>query len=279
MLVGLYGMESMIAGERIVDPRVVPFLEAVAHASDEAEARLPEEVIVERKAGVSVTLHWRVAPDREQEVLGVAAELARRYGLSELRTRCALELRPPVAIDKGTAMDAFIVGFSGRRMRATHRDLAALTRLHAQADGRIARRSASVCARRRCPPLALAAVDCLVDGPAGLADLLIGACALYQALGGDGRSRFREVTIVRSRPMGPGRRVSDRSCFAIIARSRDGVRACRARLLRFPGRTDASRSRRRGALPKRQPAGEAQQPVVLDGGPSFATRLRPSRWG
>jgi len=175
VLAGLYGMESMIAGERVVDPRVVPFLDAVAHASDEAEARLPG-VIVERKAGVSVTLHWRVAPDREQEVLGVAAELARRYGLSELRTRYAIELRPPVAIDKGTAIDAFIIGFSVASYAGDDTgDLAAFDALaRAQVDGRIAR-AIRIGVRSPEMPAALpAAVDCLVDGPAGLADLLRG---------------------------------------------------------------------------------------------------------
>jgi len=175
VLAGLYGMESMIAGERVVDPRVVPFLDAVAHASDEAEARLPG-VIVERKAGVSVTLHWRVAPDREQEVLGVASELAGRYGLSELRTRCAIELRPPVAIDKGTAIDAFIAGFSVASYAGDDTgDLAAFDALaRAQVDGRIAR-AIRIGVRSPEMPAALpAAVDCLVDGPAGLADLLRG---------------------------------------------------------------------------------------------------------
>jgi len=175
LLVGLYGMESMIAGERIVDPRVVPFLDAVAHASDDADARLPG-IIVERKAGVSVTLHWRVAPGREPEVLGLAAELAHRYGLSELRTRYAVELRPPVAIDKGTAMDAFVDGFSVASYAGDDTgDLAAFDALaRAQADGRIAR-AVRIGVRSPEMPAALpAAVDCLVDGPTGLTDLLTG---------------------------------------------------------------------------------------------------------
>src|SRR6266545_3643336 len=72
--------------------------EAVAAAADEADARLPG-VIVERKSGVSVTLHWRTRPERAEQVIAVAADLARRYGLAELPTRSAIELRPPVAID------------------------------------------------------------------------------------------------------------------------------------------------------------------------------------
>ena len=82
---GLYGMELMVDGERRVDPRVVPFEAAVAAAADEADDALPG-MVVERKAGVSVTLHWRMQPDRADEVLGVAADLASRHGLAQWRT-------------------------------------------------------------------------------------------------------------------------------------------------------------------------------------------------
>ena len=37
---GLYGMELLVDGERRVDPRVVPYADAVAAAADEADARL-----------------------------------------------------------------------------------------------------------------------------------------------------------------------------------------------------------------------------------------------
>src|SRR5512147_1133233 len=58
---GLYGMELMVDGERRVDPRVLEYAGAVATAADEADAKLPG-VHVERKAGLSVTLHWRTTP-------------------------------------------------------------------------------------------------------------------------------------------------------------------------------------------------------------------------
>src|SRR3954470_9824824 len=68
---GLYGMELMVGSKREVDPRVLAFSGAVATAADQAEMRLPG-VHVERKAGVSVTLHWRTTPDQAGEVLAVA---------------------------------------------------------------------------------------------------------------------------------------------------------------------------------------------------------------
>jgi trehalose 6-phosphate phosphatase len=175
VLAGLYGMESMIGGTRRVDPRVEPFLEAVARAADDADARLPG-TIVERKAGVSVTLHWRVVPDQEEKVLAVASELAQRYGLDQLRTRSAVELRPPVAIDKGTAIDALIDGFSVASFAGDDTgDLAAFAALaRAQADGRIARAVRIGVRSPEMPPVLPDAVDCMVDGPVGLVELLSG---------------------------------------------------------------------------------------------------------
>jgi trehalose 6-phosphate phosphatase len=170
---GLYGMEQMVDGERRVDPRVVPYREAVAAAADEADERLPGSV-VERKAGVSVTLHWRTVPDLADEVLAVAAELAARHGLTELPTRHAVELRPPVAIDKGTAADALIQGFAVAAFAGDDTgDLAGFAALaRAVDDGRLERACRIGVRSSEMPEALPAAVDHLVDGPAGLAELL-----------------------------------------------------------------------------------------------------------
>jgi len=170
---GLYGMESMIDGEHRVDPRVIQYVDAVAVAADEAEARLPGR-IVERKAGVSVTLHWRTSPESADAVLAVAADLAQRLGLDQLRTRAAVELRPPVAIDKGSAVSTLIDGFAVAAFAGDDTgDLPAFDALaRARADGRVAR-AVRIGVRSPEMPAALPnAVDCLVDGPPGLLDLL-----------------------------------------------------------------------------------------------------------
>jgi trehalose 6-phosphate phosphatase len=181
VVAGLYGMELLVNGERTVDPRVVPYGDAVVAAADEADARLPA-VIVERKSGVSVTLHWRTHPERAEEVIAVAADLARQYGLAELRTRAAIELRPPVAIDKGTAIDALVEGYVvGAFAGDDTGDLPAFAALgRAAADGRI-ERAVRIGVRSPEMPVALSeAVDGLVDGPAGLADLLAGVARCIQ---------------------------------------------------------------------------------------------------
>ena len=61
-LVGQYGLERLVDGEVVADPRVEPFLDAVAEAArTEADATCPS-VLVERKGGIAFTLHWRTAP-------------------------------------------------------------------------------------------------------------------------------------------------------------------------------------------------------------------------
>jgi trehalose 6-phosphate phosphatase len=172
LFVGLYGMELMVDGERQIDPRALPFAGAVAAAADEADARLPG-VIVERKGGVCVTLHWRTAADQEQEVLDFAADLSRRYGLAQWHSRSAVELRPPVDIDKGTAIDELIEGFAvGAFAGDDTGDLAAFAALaSAAADGRLHRAVRIGVESPEMPETLPDAVDVLVDGPAGLAEL------------------------------------------------------------------------------------------------------------
>jgi trehalose 6-phosphate phosphatase len=172
LFVGLYGMETMEGGVRRVDPRALAFEASVAAAAAEADRLLPG-VIIERKSGVSVTLHWRMAPDREHEVLAVASDLARRHGLAEWHSRFAVELRPPLAIDKGTAIDGLIEGFAVAAFAGDDTgDLAAFAALErAAADGRL-RRAVRIGVESPEMPEALpAAVDVLVDGPTGLVGL------------------------------------------------------------------------------------------------------------
>jgi trehalose 6-phosphate phosphatase len=166
--VGLYGMEQLVDGERTVDPRVEPHLDAVAAAVEELQDLGPP--FVEVKSGISVTLHWRPAPEMEAGLTARAQEVADRHGLATLRTRMAIEVRPPVDIDKGTAVRDLAQGFAtGAFAGDDTGDLpafAALARAGLERAVRIGVHSAEA------PPELVDAVDVLVDGPVGLAALL-----------------------------------------------------------------------------------------------------------
>jgi len=179
-LVGQYGLERMVDGRAVVDARAEPYLEAVAGAAGELERELPD-LLVERKAGVAVTVHWRTAPAREGTAVDVVDRVARRHGLTVYATKMARELRPPVPADKGTAVELLVAGAVGACFAGDDRgDLdafAALERL--AAAGRLEHAVRVAVGSAEAPAELLAQADVTVDGPAGLVSLLddLGAAA------------------------------------------------------------------------------------------------------
>lgn len=171
VLVGQYGLEHLDAdGATVADPAVAPHLSAVATALADARREFPD-LYIERKGMIAVAVHWRQAPEFGHEVLRWADLTASRLGLGLLPTKMAIELRPPISIDKGSALedlsaDAAAVVFAGD----DHGDLAAFDALdriahHGVEVARIGVTSSEV-------PAELAArADVTVAGPPGLAEL------------------------------------------------------------------------------------------------------------
>jgi trehalose 6-phosphate phosphatase len=178
-LVGQYGVERWLYEAVVVDPRVEPYLDAVAAAAAEAEALWPA-LLVERKGSLAVTIHWRSAPGH-RPLSGALEELAVRHGLTMLDARMVAELRPPVPLDKGTALEALLAdaGSGGSLSHVAYLgddrgDLAAFDAIERDLDYeqgemaamRIAVRSAEA------PPELLDRADVVLDGVAGVAGFL-----------------------------------------------------------------------------------------------------------
>lgn len=180
---GIYGLERFeIAGPDapdgrgpgrvVVDPTVAEWSPVVAHLAEAAQAALPG-VFVERKGAVSVTLHWRTAPERGDDAQAWAAAAATRHGLHLVPGRMAVELRPPVPVDKGTtvaalARDADVAAFAGDDAG----DLPAFAALRRfEADGEITA-AITIGVRSDESPADIARQDVVVEGPEGLAVLL-----------------------------------------------------------------------------------------------------------
>jgi trehalose 6-phosphate phosphatase len=109
---GLYGLERLVDGEVVVDARAEPWLDVMSQVAHEADAAFPD-LLVEHKGRVAVTIHWRTASALAAEAQAFAAGIARRYDLGEpLRSRMAVELRPPVPVDKGTVTAELVAGAS-----------------------------------------------------------------------------------------------------------------------------------------------------------------------
>lgn len=111
LIEGLYGLEKIggdgmvvVAGEIGDAGEVEKWRTAVAEAESRAKSSAPEGAVVEHK-GLTLTLHWR--NNRS------AATWAEKFAHTELvasglvaeRSRMALELRPPVEVNKGSVVE------------------------------------------------------------------------------------------------------------------------------------------------------------------------------
>lgn len=110
---GAHGAELLRAGW--TEPRLDPKLEEWAQRIHEfgRESDTPDlrrrRVRIEDK-GAIVAFHWRGAPDEEaaRAAIDAIAERAQQAGLRTHWGRKVLEVRPPVRIDKGAGVKAFL---------------------------------------------------------------------------------------------------------------------------------------------------------------------------
>lgn len=117
VLSGLYGLESQVDGVRVEHPESAhwrPVIDDLRRALEAATApgRPGHGIVVEAK-GLSITLHVRTRPDLEDEVLALAHRLAAPAGLEVRPAKMSVELHPPIAADKGTALVALVEGATG----------------------------------------------------------------------------------------------------------------------------------------------------------------------
>lgn len=113
--VGVHGMEWQ-EEEPVIDPLVLPYLPTLERAREEiapALERLPGVVLEDKM--LTLSLHYREAPQWEEEVTALAGRLAGTLGLKVVRGRMVVELRPPVDIDKGTVLIRLARGWHLRR--------------------------------------------------------------------------------------------------------------------------------------------------------------------
>ncbi|HVT41352.1 MAG TPA: trehalose-phosphatase [Acidimicrobiales bacterium] len=99
-LAGLYGLERALHGDAYAH-----WAGVIDDVVDEARASAPPGVYVEPK-GLTVTLHWRNAPDQRDWVVEFAERQHAAHDLLVHPGRHERELRPPLAVDKGTVVRA-----------------------------------------------------------------------------------------------------------------------------------------------------------------------------
>lgn len=185
-LAGRYALVACVSGRPRTEVEELVGVEGVAIVGEhglelEPEAAVWAERVADFARGVdwpaetkplSVSFHFRRADDEAaaRAYLTRVAAAAEAEGLVPRWGRMVLEIRPPVAADKGTAVRALVTRAGVRRALYAgddRTDLDAFDGLDGLELGvRVAVRSAEA------PPELLAAADLVVDGPDGVRDLL-----------------------------------------------------------------------------------------------------------
>jgi trehalose 6-phosphate phosphatase len=179
-LSGLYGLQSVVDGERRDDERAGAWSQVVDDVVAAAAASGPPGMKVEHK-GLSVTLHYREHPDAADPVRAWAERQAARSGLEVRRARMSIELHPPLGLDKGRVLTDLAGSLHGVCFLGDDvGDLPAFAALdRMRAEGRTV---AKVVVRSpELAPEVEDAADVIVDGPEGALSLLRGLVAALDA--------------------------------------------------------------------------------------------------
>ncbi len=172
-LVGLYGLERALGASG----QAAEWSTVIDAVVGEARSGAPAGVYVEPK-GLTVTLHWRHAPQAQGWVEAFAAEAVAARGLVVHTGRMDVELRPPLQVDKGTVVRQLADEQAGRLRQVAvfgddMGDLPAFEEV-----GRLGRPGAPVGAVRvaavdgETPAAVAARADLTVSGAAGAVALL-----------------------------------------------------------------------------------------------------------
>jgi trehalose 6-phosphate phosphatase len=171
VLSGLYGLEVIRKGKRLDHPTAGAWREVIDDVATVAKVSGPPGMRVEHK-GISITLHFREHPEIEADVIAFATRQAARSGLSARPARMSIELHPPIAADKGTAVRELASGLEALCFIGD--DLGDLPGFEAL-DGLAAEGVATVRVAVRsdeAPAELLDLADVVVDGPEGAHALL-----------------------------------------------------------------------------------------------------------
>lgn len=170
-LFGAYGLEWMEDGAVHRAPIVEPWRGAVAQVVEAARSAFGGEAVGIEDKEISVTVHWRQAPEAGERAWDFARDWSRRTGLMLQPGRMAVEFRPPVGIDKGSVVEQLARGSAAACFAGDDSgDLAAFAALDRLAsDGTRTVRIAVT--DEETPRELVAAADVVVRGPGEALDL------------------------------------------------------------------------------------------------------------
>ncbi len=161
-----------------IDPDALEYIPAGTYLLDLVAARQTDlpGIIVQRKR-VGGSIHYRLAPDKEltrQKLLELLAEPARRVNMQLSEGKQIVEIRPPLAINKGAALRQFAQRNELRGLLFAGDDLTDLDAVMEMAQLRRQGLAALAIAARHydTPPELLQHADIVVDEVPGMVALL-----------------------------------------------------------------------------------------------------------
>jgi trehalose 6-phosphate phosphatase len=169
--VGNHGGELLRSGATRpeVDPELSAWTERVRQFAARAYTAEHQRIRVRSEdKGAIAAFHWRGAPDEElaAEAVSRIAEQALEEGLAVHWGRKVLEVRPPVALDKGLGIATLYVGDDSTDLDA-FRGLRSLVQA-----GSLTTAICAAVSSDEAPPELAAQADLLVDGTGGVRGLL-----------------------------------------------------------------------------------------------------------
>jgi len=189
-LAGRYGLVACISGRAAADARRIVGLDEIEYIGVhglESHPGVPEYTplleqlietvdwpwLVETKAGVTAAFHYREVDDAEAEpAVAVLVRAVEELGLALQHGRKVVEVRPPIDVDKGTAAHSLLAERGLERALYAGDDTTDLDAFRGLDDADLETAVKVAVASPEMNPALLNAADFVVDGPAGLLELL-----------------------------------------------------------------------------------------------------------
>jgi len=177
--VGNHGFERYVAGELRIHPEALAWQPKIARLLESMAVDLAEvEGLSYENKGVTASVHYRRAPDpvaaRSRILAHIAASVYAR-GLSVTEGKMVIEIRPPLAVNKGTAALSLIEEYELEGALYIGDDLTDLDAFRVLRSWREARKGTAcivAVAGEEAPPILLVNADLVLDGVAGVRRLL-----------------------------------------------------------------------------------------------------------
>ena len=118
-VVGSHGLERWRDGQTVIIDEALPYLDSTERALQEVAALMEQYGVQIEPKGITASLHYRNAPDRDNVRVIIyprLLEIAERHGLELFEGRYVIELHPPLEVNKGTAIRHLAEEFSLRGM-------------------------------------------------------------------------------------------------------------------------------------------------------------------